>query len=443
LGRLSLVIADYDAEYLQNFEKYLITYHPKRFEMTSFSAAEPLNEYLRGPHKTDILLVSSKMYKEITDTGKQEIVLILSENGSPAQPGPEAVDKYQHMDRLISEVLRLYSLGSRKECTVSGNKGTRIISVVSPAGGTGKSSIAAGCSILCAGRGMKAFYLNLEEIPSTEIFFHGDSKQNFSNVIYHLKGSSPNLWLKLEAAACADAGTGVHFFRSAANILDMNELTEEDLSRLLFEFRKSSAYNAVFIDLPTGLNTRNSSVLKYSDEILMILTPDFKLEGNIDKFSKALEMFEERLNLNLTCKLLTVMNFSTKKNVRFLNYKPIAEISDHSVNPGTKAFIKPVENPAFLAELNKVVNHILPVRRTETSSSGGWPTAMWDRAAVPGRAEALSDMAAVPERPAVSWDGAVMPETTAAKRDDAALPGAAAVLGRDAGAVWDGGEFIV
>jgi hypothetical protein len=114
LGRLSLVIADYDAEYIQNFEKYLVTYHPKRFELASFSAAEPLNAYLGEPHKIDVLLVNSKMYKEIVNRGRQEIVLILSENEPITQPGQESVNKYQHMDRLISEVIRLYTLGSRK-----------------------------------------------------------------------------------------------------------------------------------------------------------------------------------------------------------------------------------------------------------------------------------------------------------------------------------------
>lgn len=418
MGRLSLVIADYDAEYIQNFEKYLITYHPKRFELSSFSAAEPLNAYLGASHKIDILLVSSKMYMELNNTGKQEIVLILSENGSVTPPELETVNKYQHMDRLVSEVIRLYTLASRKECPVSGNEGTRIISVVSPAGGTGKSSIAAGCSILCAGRGMRVFYLNLEDIPSTEMFFRGDSKQSFSNVIYQLKGSSPNLWLKLEAARCIDTGTGVHFFRPAANILDMNELTDQDMSRLLFEFRKSSAYNAVFIDLPTGLNERYSSVLKYSDEILLILTPDFKLESNIDKFGKGLEAFEERLSLSIMSKLIPVMNFSgkQKKYGRFLSYRPVAEISDHSAMPGAGAFVKPVENPAFLAELNRVINYILPDKKQEAASFDR-TTALWDGAAAPGSAAAL-------------WNGT-------------AISGGTAALGDKSAASWDGGEFSV
>ena len=373
MGRLSLVIADYDAEYLQNFEKYLITYHPKRFELTSFSSADHLNAYLGEFHKIDILLVGSKMYKEMIGTGNPEIVLILSENESIAQTGAEAVNKYQHMDRLISEVLRLYTLRSRKDCRVSCNEGTRVISIVSPAGGTGKSSIAAGCSILCAGRGMRAFYLNLEDIPSTGMFFHGDSRQSFSNVIYQLKGSAPNLWLKLEAAGCTDTGTGVHFFRPAENILDMNELTDQDISRLIYEFRKSSAYNVVFIDLPTGLNERNSSVLKYSDAVLLVLTPDFKLESSIERFSKGLEMIENKLRADLIARIVPVLNFSKRQKTggSIFGYRPVAEISDHSVSSDSRTFMKPVENPAFLAELNRVVNHILP-EKSPAASLGEW-----------------------------------------------------------------------
>lgn len=377
MGRLSLVIADYDAEYLQNFEKYLITYQPKRFELTAFSAVDPLNDYLGELHKIDILLVSSKMYKEIIKTGNPEIVLILSDNESVAQAGPEAVNKYQHMDRLISEVIRLYTIRSKKDCPISGNEGTRIISVVSPAGGTGKSSIAAGCSILCAGRGMRPFYLNLEDIPSTGMFFHGDSKQSFSNVIYQLKGNSPNLWLKLEAARCIDSRTGVHFFKPAENILDMNELSEQEISRLLFEFRKSSAYSAVFIDLSSGLNERISTVLKYSDVILLVLTQDFRLENNIEKFSKGLGLFEQRLSANLTSKILPVMNFSRKQknDSNFLGYKPIAEIADHCAPSNSNSFTRPVENAAFLADLNKVVNYVMPGKNAAALADGA---ALWN-----------------------------------------------------------------
>ncbi len=378
MGRLSIVIADYDAEYVQNLEKYLITNHPKRFEISSFSAVEPLNAFLGELHKTDILLVNGQMYKEVIKTESWEIVLILSENEEMIQDGIEAVYKYQHIDKVVSEVIRFYTLRSKNDCPISGNEGTHIISVVSPAGGTGKSTIAAGCSIMSAGRGLRPFYLNLEDIPSTEVFFHGDSKQSFSNVIYQLKGSSGSIWLKLEAARCIDNRTGVHFFRPPESILEMNELNEEDISRLILEFKKSSAYNAVFIDLPSGLNERNSSVLKYSDTILLVLSQDVRLQNNTDKFYKALELFEQRLRTDVRDRVVPILNFSNRqKNAgSIFGYKPIADIADHSGSPGGNSFIRPVENPAFLADLNKVLNHIMPAKKPAALGDG--PAALWD-----------------------------------------------------------------
>ena len=378
MGRLSIVIADYDAEYIQNLEKFLITNHPRRFEISSFSAVEPLNAFLGELHKTDILLVNGQMYKEVIRTENWEMVLILSENEAVIQDGIEAVYKFQHIDILVSEVIRFYSLRSKKDCPISGNEGTHIISVVSPAGGTGKSTIAAGCSIMSAGRGLRSFYLNLEDIPSTEVFFHGDTKQSFSNVIYQLKGSSGGIWLKLEAARCIDSRTGVHFFRPPESILDMNELNEEDISRLILEFKRSSAYNAVFIDLPSGLNGRNSSVLKHSDIILLVLSQDARLQNKTDKFYKALELFDDRLRTDFRDKVVPILNFSKRQSNAgsVFGYKPIVDIADHSGSPSGNSFIKPVENPAFLADLNKVIEYIMPAKKPVSFGDGA--VASWD-----------------------------------------------------------------
>ena len=379
MGRLSLVIADYDAEYLQNFEKYLVTNHPKRFEISSFSSVEPFVVFLDEFHKIDILLVNSRIYNEIARTDIAETVLILSDNEQVLPVGRESINKYQHMDKLISEAIRLYSLSCRKDCQVSGNEGASIISVVSPAGGTGTSSIAAGCSILSAGRGLRPFYLNLEDIPSTGLFFHGESKQSFSNVIYQLKGNGGNLWMKLETAKCIDCKTGVHFFKPAESILEMNELCEEEISRLVLEFRKSSAYSYVFIDLPSGLSERNSSVLKHSDIILLVLSYDFRMHDSISKFKRGLELIENKMRANLTSRLVPVLNFSKGQKIEdgFVGYKPIAEIADYSEASSGNFFIKPVENPAFLADLNKVISYVIPDKK-QVSVMGEGASALLD-----------------------------------------------------------------
>ena len=64
MGRLSLVIADYDAEYIRNLEKYLIINYPRRFELISFSSSQSLYDFLESQAPADIILVNSRMYDE-------------------------------------------------------------------------------------------------------------------------------------------------------------------------------------------------------------------------------------------------------------------------------------------------------------------------------------------------------------------------------------------
>jgi hypothetical protein len=204
------------------------------------------------------------MFTESSITGNAGITVILDGGGeAPVPSGYAAVEKYRHADRLVGELLRLYSSKGTKENMAPGKYRTRIICVCSPAGGAGKSSIAASCSILFERRGMRTFYLNLEAVPSTEAFFHSEagSGQSLSNVIYHLKGKNGNVGLKLEGAASLDARTGVHYFRPPENLLEFNELTEQDVTLLLDTFRKSSVYDMVFVDIDSGFSPVNAAVI--------------------------------------------------------------------------------------------------------------------------------------------------------------------------------------
>ena len=84
MGRLSLVIADYDAEYIRNLEKYLIINYPGRFELTSFSSPQALHGFLDSLESADIVLVNSLMYDEKIGQYDRGLVLLLEE-GSPGQ----------------------------------------------------------------------------------------------------------------------------------------------------------------------------------------------------------------------------------------------------------------------------------------------------------------------------------------------------------------------
>jgi len=361
LGRLSLVIADNDKDYLQSLEKYLVSRYPQKFDIYLFSSVDKLSGFLTNTERKDIILINEKIYSDTLDIKRTDTVLLLSENDDEqAQGGFERVKKYQHADRLVTDILRIHGSRTANACHISGGKSTRIVCIYSPAGGTGKTSIAVGCSILCAGLGLKTFYLNVENVPSTGLYFQSDKKQCFSNVIFHVKGRDANLGIKLEGARTFDQNRGVYFFNAPENILEMEELTEQDIECLVKQFKTGRLYDVVFVDMSCGLNPCNIALLKNSDAIVNVIdtneTSVLKMKG----FISGIDAFENRHGIKILEKMFTVVNKSNVETIDFIHQKkPVVQIGNFG-RPENATPLEIVQEPAFLSALNRLIEQIMP-----------------------------------------------------------------------------------
>ena len=377
MGRLSLVIADDDRDYLIKLVKFLMVNYPQRFDIFSFSSLSKLTDFLGSSEKRDILLINSKIYKKELQLKNIEVVIFLSEDSTePIPEGFDTLSKYQHAQRLVTDILRLFAARSLKSCTMPGRDNTRVVCVYSPAGGVGKTSIAAGCSILCAKMGLKTFYLNLEDVPSTRQFFYNETEQSFSNVIYHLKGKEKNLGLKLEGARCCDSKKGVYFFAPPDSILEMGELSDHDTVRLVNEFESGSGYDIVFIDMSCGLNQRNIALLGCADMILLVLAPGDTSVVKLNELRTGIDMLEHKYGVELVGRIVTVLNRHDKKasgigNSDFIGSRPTIEIGEFGQQGANSLSVSLIENVAFLSSLNRLLECVLPRDATADCAYGG------------------------------------------------------------------------
>ncbi|HEX2947497.1 MAG TPA: hypothetical protein VHT96_16290 [Clostridia bacterium] len=377
MGRLSLVLADGDTEYLGKLERYIIVNYPQRFDIISFASNEKLAGYLDSNGKADIMLVGKELMQVGPITANQAKTVILDGGGEkPVLPGYDTVEKYQHADRLVADILRLYAARGIVDCSIPGRHRTQVICVCSPCGGSGKSSIAAGCAVICESRGSRAFYLNLESVPSTEMFFHSEfpSEQSFSNVIYHLKGKYGNMGLKLEGASNMDSKTGVRYFRPPEKLSEMNELTEQDITLLLDTFKKSAAYDTVFVDTGSGFSQTNTAVMKLADVILLICTPGQGASVKYKEFIKAIEDIGDSCEARRNERLLPVLNrvVAGRDTISVFpgEFEPAAVIPECQGGEPGSGYQVLTENPAFLSGIGTLCGYVLP-GRADTAHPGG------------------------------------------------------------------------
>ncbi len=370
MGRLRLVIADTDKDYLLSLEKYLVLKYPQRFDIFLFSSVEKLSDFLMNAEQKEIMLISSKMYNSTLKLKSVDTVVILLENeDEPLIKGFERIKKFQHTDKLVTDIFRIYSSRTTNTCFVSGGKNTRIICVYSPAGGTGKTSIAVGCSILCAGLGFKTFYLNAENVPSTKLYFHGDTAQSFSNAIFHIKGRDKNLGIKLEGAKTFDQDHGVYFFAEPENILEIDELTTPDIECLVKQIKTSKIYDVVFIDMSCGLNPRNVALLSCADVIVNVIDGCETSAGKMRSLMIGIDALEKRNNIKIQEKMITAINKCDLAAIDFAQQNPDVLIGNYGGGKESGCSAGIVGEPAFLSRLNGLLEQILPqgsVRKNTT-----------------------------------------------------------------------------
>ena len=239
-----------------------------------FSSPEKLGSFLSSDRKQpDILLYSSSFQNEALLSGKAHTAILLSENSiSGLIDGVETIPKYRHAERLVQDILHIYSTSNLDTFVPEGKTGTGINAIHSSSGGAGNTSIAVGLSMLAARRDLKPLYLSFESIPSTAFYFKGSSTRTFSDIIYYLKEKGNNLAVKLEGGCFNDAASGVHYFLPPESANELEELTEEDIDLFMRTIRAASLFDIVFIDLPSGLNRRNNYILKLCDRIINVCT---------------------------------------------------------------------------------------------------------------------------------------------------------------------------
>ena len=281
MGKLNLVIIDRDADYVNCLLDYLMAEQAHKFIVSAYTEETALVRFLAeesAKAKYDIFLVSEEFYEQVMHKVKGMVILLAAQevNFNPKNKD-RVIYKYQYGDKLVEEILEKFA----EECSVGdtfnpiyisnvSQQKNRIIGIYSPIGGVGKTTIAVGACIQSAWEGKSVFYLNLENIATTPLYFQGEQEKNLSNVLYFLKSKSANLSLQIESVKCVDPLYKVHYFQPPDSIYDFTEDVSHELCHLLQELKTTMQYERIFIDFSSAINKNNLAVLRNCDVLLLV-----------------------------------------------------------------------------------------------------------------------------------------------------------------------------
>lgn len=279
-----LVLADSDWRYLKEISCYFMEKVPQ-FEIITFTKEEKLREYFTQGGEADLLAVDETFVKERLEAltpGLTRIMLSVSMNQAD---GFETVKKYQKLETLAGQILLKYAQDSNTLETVKGNAETKIVSFYSPAGGTGKTTLALSLSAAAVKTGLHVLYMNLEEISSVDSALFEEGEGGLSAVFLALKTKGMNVGIKLKTCVRTEPAAGFSFLSGVDSISEYEEIDGEDVTRLLKAARELSDYDLIVTDHSSGFTKQTQAALEEAD---MIFVPTLMDEGSLAKLERFL-----------------------------------------------------------------------------------------------------------------------------------------------------------
>ncbi|MFZ5645870.1 MAG: hypothetical protein ACOY46_20125 [Bacillota bacterium] len=355
--KLKMVVADPDENYVKSLCYFIQEEQTRNIIVISFTVEDSFKKYLASGEKIDLLLISPQLMCSQAEMSSVGITVVLSDTDLNRYGDFLAVYKYQNGDRLMSQLIDIYAENNRvveKIFEYTGN--TRVVSVYSPCGGTGKSTVALNLAIYGSLLGNTVFYLNLEPVSTTLFMLNGQGQKSLSNILLNLKDDKSVLPAKIQAARIKDIKYNIDFFLPPESGVEISGLDEAGTGDLILNLKKLGNYDLIVIDIEASLNEKNISVFKNSDRIVLVTTQD-----NLNNY-KVNIFYEEivKMGLKIDHKITPIINKYKRGTGDFLEDSPLLKlpiVEDIIVKNVSMDFVE--FNRAYSVEIANLLSCVL------------------------------------------------------------------------------------
>lgn len=348
--KVRLAILEKDRNYLNRIVSVFSTKYADRLEVYSFTeeqrAIDAVNE-----SKLNVL-IAGESFSEVAGKIPQRcgFAYLVEAGDIQTYNNHRAICKFQKADLIYRQVLSIYA---ETAGNITGIKfdddNCKVIAFGSAGGGTGSSSMAAAAAINLAASGKKTLYLNLEKLGTADRFFHSPGQFDMSDIIFALKSKKSNISLKLESCVKQDA-TGVYFYSGAKVALDMIDLKEEEILRMIQELRMTGTYDCIVLDLDFGVESKLLDLYQTVGTLVMVTDGSEGANLKLQRAYEALSILEKNRDTSITGRMAVIYNKFSGGNCEILDnpeLKKIGTVPQYEYSSTTQLINKLAETAFF------------------------------------------------------------------------------------------------
>lgn len=292
MRRLNIAVLSADHEYGQRLLAYIRqSEYRSRVIMLLFTDECHCKERLSREQEPDLLVADASGLGEDTLQWLGNWpgpVLLLREESRDAEEGIPAVEKYQPLNRLLEQMLEHACPNGSVRAALEGD-GAFILGVYSAAGGAGKTVFSYVASGLLSRMGYSPLVVTLESVPSHCWSSQGQGEDLFGRVLYETAKAARGEAFSIDRFLLEGRDRKMLLLPGAANPEELEQMSEEDSSRLIRCAAASARADIVVLDLDSSPHPRILAALRQSDKIACLVPDNMLARDKTRHFLQRLE----------------------------------------------------------------------------------------------------------------------------------------------------------
>ncbi len=311
MAKLNIVILDSDKGFLEKISNYLIN-KTDNFTVLSFSDFQKFTEFTENT-KQDIILFSDEYTKYIKFYEDNVVKILMTETFEAESDEYSTIKKYQKLDKFVNDILFIYSEKTGDSSYILSNDGEKkIISIYSPVGGSGKTTL----SILLAKNlslsGAKVLYLNFERVSSMAGIFNNDGINNLTDVFFAARTNKKSIPTKILSNVVQNQASKIYYINPAESCTEYAQMSDDEIMDIINAAEGLTEFDYVVLDFVGEFNKRVFDILKKSKKVLFPYLNNELSKQKVNLFVS--EMKKLKYEKSILSKTIFIENMAYEKN---------------------------------------------------------------------------------------------------------------------------------
>ncbi len=300
-GEEVMVLCDPEEEYAQLMTEFLKKHKELPWKIRTYTSVDDLLRMEKGA--VGLLVVSEAAYSEELQSIQTPRIIVLNESGVVRWENVCYVDKYQHADEVLREILQLYiEVAGRCPLRLRRKTDTVFVGNYSPVHRCMQTSFALTMSQLLA-REHSVLYLNFEHYAGIAELLPDMQTLDLADLLYFLNADKDKFLLRMQTI-CRHVGNLDYIppMKSGQNLLS---ITAAEWTKLLQKIEELGGYEYVILDLSESMQGL-FDILRMCKRIFTLTREDRIAKSKLLQYEQLLALCEygdvldktKRLNLS-------------------------------------------------------------------------------------------------------------------------------------------------